>query len=187
MPLIRPTPCPLSAVPHGRRLRPRRAGRARWPAFVAALWSARRPRRNWQPVRRAAAGALVGSMLLVVPGCSELAQPSEAMRPAEPPLYGTIVAKYLQSVLKDQNAYDGYEISPLRWVHSIRGWVWLACVHFRDHEHLRSYAVFIQDGTVVDARFAVETDACDAQTYSPFDLLNGALGRPTPATQPPLY
>jgi hypothetical protein len=39
----------------------------------------------------------------------------------------------------------------------------------------------------VDARYAVETDGCEAQAYMQFDLLTGKLGRPTAPVQPPLY
>jgi hypothetical protein len=60
-------------------------------------------------------------------------------------------------------------------------------VHFHDHGRLRAYALLIQNNAVVDAHFAVETDACEAQTYTPFDLLTGTLGRPTAPRQPPLY
>ena len=99
----------------------------------------------------------------------------------------SLSAKYLQSVLKDVRAYDGFEISGLRWVTTIKGWSWLACVRFHDHGHTRIYAIFIQDGAVSDARYAVETDSCEAQTYTQFDLVSGELGRPTAPMQPPLY
>jgi hypothetical protein len=75
----------------------------------------------------------------------------------------------------------------LRWVHALKGWSWLACVHFVDHGHLRTYALFIQNGAVADARYAVQSDACGAQTYTPFDIVSGTLGRPTSAEQPALY
>ena len=52
---------------------------------------------------------------------------------------------------------------------------------------LRSYAVLIQDNAVVDARYAVETDSCEAQSYTQFDLVTGVLGRPTAPVQPALY
>ncbi len=104
----------------------------------------------------------------------------------EPP-YVSLVAQHLQSAFKNRSAFEGYEISGLRWVHTIKGWSWLACVHFADHGHRRSYSVFIQDGAVIDARFAVETDACESQTYTPFDVTSGVLGRPTAPEQPPLY
>ena len=136
-------------------------------------------------IRRA---ALVMS-LVMLPGCSELAQPSEAAPPAPPapPPYVSLAAKYLLSAFNDRASYEGFEISGLRWVDSIKGWAWLACVHFQDHGHLRTYALFIQDNAVVDARYAVETDTCETQTYTQFDLVTGVLGRPTAPVQPPLY
>jgi hypothetical protein len=156
------------------RLQP--AGRiSKWTAFVAGLWSRR-------VVRFAAL-----TCALLLPGCSELAQPSEAAPPAEQPAYVSLVAQYLQSSLKDRSAYDAFEISALRWVDANKGWSWLACVHFHDHGVLRSYALFIQNNTVADARFAVETDSCDTQSYTQFDLVTGVLGRPTAPVQPALY
>ncbi len=104
----------------------------------------------------------------------------------EPP-YVSLVANYLQSAFKDRASYDGFEISGLRWIHTIQGWSWLASVHFADHGHRRSYSIFIQGDAVVDARYAVETDACESQTYTQFDVTSGVLGRPTVPEQPPLY
>jgi hypothetical protein len=148
---------------------------SKWTAFMAGLWS----RRLIRYIAPAAA--------LLLAGCSELAQPSETAPPAEQPAYVSLAAQYLQSTLKDRAAYDGFEISSLRWVDSLKGWSWLACVHFRDHGHLRSYALFIQNNIVVDARYAVETDTCDAQSYTQFDVVTGVLGRPTAPVQPALY
>lgn len=131
---------------------------------------------------------MIGLALLVLPGCSELAQTSEAAPPSPPPSYTGLVAKYLQTTFnKNAATFDGYEISPPRWVHSIRGWTWLVCVHFHDHGPRRSYVVLIQDGTVVDSHYAVETDTCESQTFTPFDLATGELGRSTLPTQQPLY
>jgi hypothetical protein len=133
-------------------------------------------------------GAVLLTSLVVLSGCSELALPSEAAPPPSPPPgYVSLAAKYLLSALKDRAAYADFEISGLRWTDSIKGWTWLACIHFQDRGHLRSYAIFIQDNAVVDARYAVETDACEAQTYTPFDLVTGELGRPTAPVQSPLY
>jgi hypothetical protein len=142
---------------------------SRWRAFVAGLWSF----------------ALVLALLLT-PGCAQLAQQS-ASPPSTEPAYALLASKYLASVMKDRSAFEDFEISGLRWVHSLKGWSWLACVHFTDHGHLRSYALFIQDDAVVDGRYAVETDACGSQTYTPFDMDTGTLGRPTAPRQPPIY
>jgi len=92
---------------------------------VAVLWSA----------------ALVLALLLA-PGCAQLAQQS-ASPPSTEPAYALLASKYLASVMKDRSAFEDFEISGLRWVHSLKGWSWLACVHFTDHGHVRSYALFI--------------------------------------------
>jgi hypothetical protein len=140
----------------------------RWTAFVAALW-----------------------LLVLLPACSELAQSSDAttqtLPPPAPPPYAALAAKHLQSAFKDRSPYDGFEISNVRWVLANGGRSWLTCVHFRDRGHPRSYAIFIQNNIVVDARYAVETDDCEKQAYTQFDLMTGELGRPTVPTQAPLY
>lgn len=163
------------------------AGRiSKWTGFVAGPWSGRirGSQTLWQRSRRVALALL----LLGSPACSELAQPSQAASPppTQPP-YVSLAAQYLLSAFKDRSAYGGFEISGLRWVASLKGWAWLACAHFQDHGHLRTYAIFIQDNAVVDGRYAVETDTCETQTYTPFDLVTGQLGRPTAPVQPPLY
>jgi hypothetical protein len=159
----------------------------RWTGFVAGLWSGDPAPHRTAPWRRRARRATLAVAFLVLPGCSELAQPSGVMPSGPEPPYVSLVSRYLQSTLANRAIYEGFEISGLRWVHSIKGWSWLACVHFADHGHRRSYALFIAGDAVIDARFAVETDACDAQTYTPFDVTTGTLGKPTPAEQPPLY
>jgi hypothetical protein len=60
-------------------------------------------------------------------------------------------------------------------------------VHFVDHGHLRTYALFLQNDAVIDARYAVQLDSCGLQSYTPFDVVTGVLGRPTAPRQPPLY
>ncbi len=138
-------------------------------------------------IRGVAAVVALVLAFVILPSCSELAQPSGVLPSGPEPPYVALVAKHLQSAFKDRSAYEGFEISGLRWVHTIKGWTWLSCVHFTDQGHRRSYAVFIQGDAVVEARFAVETDACESQTYMQFDVTSGVLGRPTAPEQPPLY
>jgi hypothetical protein len=178
--------------------RPRRASKRRvtafepagpvstWTAFVAGLWSPRRMRAAAVLQRNARARAVLAFLLVLLPACAQLAQPSEAPPSSQPP-YASLASNYLASVMADRASYEDFEISGLRWVHSFKGWSWLACVHFTDHGHVRTYALFIQNDTVVDGRYAVETDACASQTYTPFDVVTGTLGRPTAPRQPPLY
>jgi hypothetical protein len=56
-----------------------------------------------------------------------------------------------------------------------------------DHGHLRTYALFIQNGAVVDARYAVQSDSCGAQTLHTIRYCFRDAGRPTSAEQPALY
>jgi len=99
----------------------------------------------------------------------------------------TRIASDLKNRMKDIAAYDSFEISDPRWVHSINGWTRLVCVRFQDRGHRRTYAFFLADEQIVDSRYAVQTDACDAQTYSPFDLTTGARRSTAISDQGPLY
>jgi hypothetical protein len=112
-----------------------------------------------------------------LPGCSDLAQSQEDVASAAQPPYPSLVANYLKSSLKDRASFDAFEISAPRWVHSTKGWTWLTCVRFQDHGHLRTFALFLDDRAIIDGRYAVQVDACDAQTYAPFDLASGTIGR----------
>ena len=129
----------------------RDAGSSAWRAAVAALFVF-------------AAG---------VAACSGLAATDETAPAPPDQSYLRDVADYFRAQFKDYLSYSSYEISEPRRVHSIHGWSWLTCVRFQDHGRRRSYALFLQSGKVVDARYAVETDACDMQTYAPFALMTG--------------
>jgi len=135
----------------------------------------------------AARGAVLLLFLALFPSCSEIARPNDTEPPPVPPSYVSSAANYFQSAFTDRAAYDDFEIAPPRWVHSLKGWSWLACVRFLDHGHLRNYALFIQNSVVIDGRYAVETDACGTQTFTQFDVVTGTLGRPTAPKQPALY
>ena len=141
---------------------------------MAGLWS-------WR--RRLTAGAI----LIAMPGCSQIALPDSTQPPGPQPSYVALAAKYMQATMKDLRSYEGFEISPLRWVSTLKGWSWLACVRFQDRGHTRILAIFLQDDAVSDARYAVETDSCEAQSYTQFDLISGVLGQPTAPMQQPIY
>lgn len=143
---------------------------------------------NYCSARNVARRTLLTLMLLASPGCTQIAQPSEAATPpAEEPAYAALAAKYFSSTMTDRASFENFEISGLRWVHGLKGWSWLACVHFLDRGHLRTYALFMQNDAVIDARYAVQSDSCGSQSYTPFDVVSGVLGRPTAPQQPPLY
>ena len=109
-------------------------------------------------------------------GCAGLAASNSEMQlTGLDPSYREVVAARLKSVLKNYNSYDLFEMSDPRWVHSIKGPAWLTCVRFRDQGRLRSFALFLDGKSVVDDRFAVQTDDCDLQTYYPFDRVPTGL------------
>lgn len=137
--------------------------------------------------RHAACAALLLALLLLS-GCTDLALPNEEMPTAgADPGYAGVVAHYLKNLFKNQavSSYSAFEISPFRWVHSLKGWTWLTCVRFQEQGYQRVYAVFLKDGKVVDGRYAVVTDACNEQTYALFDQMKGVAGRL--GIQSPLY
>jgi hypothetical protein len=130
---------------------------------------------------RYAAGAALLLMVAWLPGCSDVALPSEEMPASGPDLgYNKLVANYLKSAFKNRASYDAFAISAFRWVHSFKGWAWMTCVRFEDNGRPRAYAVFIKNGKVIDSRYAVQTDACNTQTYAVFDAMGptraGILG-----------
>jgi hypothetical protein len=109
-------------------------------------------------------------------GCSGIAAPDEQAPPLAPdPAFREVIATHLKTVLKNYSAYQPFEISDPRWVHTVKGWNWLTCIRFQDHGRARIYAVFLGDNKVVDSHYAVLTDNCDAQTYYPFGRMYGGL------------
>jgi hypothetical protein len=125
---------------------------------------------------------------LLMSGCAGVTLPAaEAPLSGPDPGYGKTVGKQLKTAFKNLTPYDSVEISELRWVHSLKGWSWLACVHFQDRGHRRTYAIFFTGNTVVDARYAVQADACDVTHYAPFDPETGAIGPGAVHDQNPLY
>jgi hypothetical protein len=108
-------------------------------------------------------------------GCDGLATTNQAAPESGPdPSYPDVVANYLKSTFKDYTSYEAFEISGPRWVHSFQGWNWLICVRFQDHARKRSYAVFLSGGSIIDGRYATQTDECGTQTYAVFGQMRGA-------------
>jgi len=125
--------------------------------------------------------------LVVLTGCSTAALPRQDLREPEPQAnYLALISNYLRTQLKDVTSYDSFELSNPRWVHAATGWSVMSCVRFNDRGHTRSYAMFIQQNAVADARYAVQTDSCSSMTYTPFDPNSGTIGR-SPMGLSPLH
>jgi hypothetical protein len=142
------------------------------PSRSSASIPDRRHGRRYSMPRAAYALLAVAALLGMLEGCGGFAATNEEVPTTGPDLsYRETVAAHLRKVFKNSSTYDSFEISDPRWVHSIKGWNWLTCVRFQDRGHLRTYAVFLSGDKVVDDRFAVQTDTCDLQTYSPFERM----------------
>ena len=137
-------------------------------------------------LRHTAYAALLLPFLLL--GCSALSLPREDAPGAGPdPTYNKLVAEHIKDTFKDYASYDAFEISQYRWVHSIKGWNWPTCVRFQDKGRRLAYALFIKQKEIIENRYAVATDGCDAQTYSPFALLGGTKSLGADGLLEPLY
>ncbi len=135
--------------------------------------------------QNAAYAALLSFFLL---GCSALSSPKEDAPSSGPdPTFNTLVADHIKGSFKDYASYDTFEISEYRWVHSVKGWSWLTCVRFQDKGRRLTYALFIKPKEIVENRYAVATDGCGAQTYSPFELMGGTRSPGNSELLEPLY
>lgn len=129
--------------------------------------------------------AALSAAAIMLAACASVPteNPSEPVPPAN---YGRVVADALKK-FKDFSNYSNFQISRLRWVHATTGWSWLVCVRYDQRGLTRFYAFFLDGDTVANARYDVRTDGCPAQQYTPFDVLTGTIGTPTPLQQQPIY
>jgi hypothetical protein len=133
------------------------------------------------PLRAAARCAAVAVALCALSGCGNLASSQDPVPDTSAfPAYRTTIANYVKITFKNQGALQVTEISDLTWIHTAVGWSWLACIRFQQEGHRHIYAVFLRDNAIVDSRYAVKTDQCEAKTYSPFDLATGLVMAPAP-------
>lgn len=144
---------------------------------------------TWQPgPRTGRSPALWGAALLaasVLTQCASL-PPEDPPQPAPPANYGALVATALKG-FKTFASYSNFQISPPRWVHAETGWSWLVCVRYDDQKLTQFYSFFIEDNSVVNARYDVRTDRCAAQQYVPFNITTGTMGSPAQFTRQPIY
>jgi len=126
--------------------------------------------------------------LLALPECSNMALPKEEVPTATPdPTYGSLVTTRLKNTFSTLSPNDTIEISQPHWVHNLSGWSWLVCVHFQDKSRRRTYALFMLGNAIIESRYSVETDMCEAQPYSSLDLASGTI-RPRGTGGPgPIY
>lgn len=147
------------------------------------------PQRCFHPALPWAAARRFGvlALLACLPACASggLA-PQTAPPDGPPPTYLTQIATRLKTQFKKPPT-DGLELSEPRWLLSSNGWTWLVCVRFQDQGYRRSYVVYFDATKVLDNRYAVLSDDCDSQTYTPFDLPTAKLVPQAIGAQGPVY
>ena len=65
------------------------------------------------------------------------------------------------------------EISGVRMVDHLKGPAWITCLKIDARGKPQHYAIFIQDGKVIDARASMIVDQCQKESYEPFELPAG--------------
>jgi hypothetical protein len=129
--------------------------------------------RNRQP-NRLAARAFILALAATLGGCSgsELVQnwtssgPGLAVDQPQPD-YRRVVTENLKLIFPKQESLGDLEISGVRLVDHLKGPAWITCLKLDAHGKPQIYAVFIQDGKVIDWRAGVVIDQCHKETFSP--------------------
>jgi len=133
------------------------------------------PRTRLNEVRLAVFSASGGLGSAVV-DCCNARRMQQIPESGPDPSYRDVVATYLKTTFKEYNKYEGFQISAPRRVRSFHGLDWISCVRFSDAGHRRNYAVFINGKTVVEGRYANQTDECARQECDSFGQLGGSFG-----------
>jgi len=151
---------------------------------------------------------LCATVLLGGGGCVSTSSSSiDAPTQASAPNYRAIIAKSLKAkpdfhspsvpsgstyftdrggIFLDDKNIENVEVSDaIRMVQTnFFGWAWETCIRLNVTNSPATYAVFISDGRVVDARAANPTDNCEGN-YAPLEIKdesNGQVSRPTRKT-----
>jgi hypothetical protein len=111
-------------------------------------------------------------LAMTLSGCSatELVQ-SGALGPApvlSQPNYQRIVADNINTIFPNQPVLGDLEISGVRPVDHLKGPAWLTCLKLDSHGKPQLYAIFIQQGKIIDSRAGVIMDGCSKESYQPF-------------------
>lgn len=127
------------------------------------------------------------TLLTCLPACTSVGMAPQSAPTAGPsPTYLSQIAGRLKAQFKKPPT-DGLELSEPRWLLSSNGWTWMVCIRFQEQGYRRSYVMYFDAEHVLDEHYAVLSDGCDSQTYTPFDLETAKLVQQTIGTQGPIY
>jgi hypothetical protein len=117
--------------------------------------------------------ACVVAAAMMLSGCSasELVQnwSNAPVSDLSEPNYRRIVAESVKALFPNGRV-DDMEISGVRLVDHMKGQVWRTCLKLGAHDKPQQYAIFIQNGKIVDSRASIIIDQCGKEAYEPFDL-----------------
>jgi hypothetical protein len=117
--------------------------------------------------------ACVLALAMMLCGCSasEIVQnwSNAPVSDLSEPNYRRIVADNFKTLFPNITILTDLEISGVRLVEHLKGQVWRTCLKLDAHTNPQHYAIFIQDGKVIDSRASVIVDQCGKEAYEPFD------------------
>ena len=116
--------------------------------------------------------AYVLAVAVTLGGCSasELVQNWGPVPDLSQPNYRRIVADNIRTVFPTQAPVGVLEISGVRPVDHLKGRAWLTCLKLDALGTPQIYAIFIQDGKIIDSRAGILIDQCHKEAYTPFDI-----------------
>ena len=85
------------------------------------------------------------------------------------PNYRQIVAENIATVFPNPAPLGTLEISGVRRTDHLKGPAWIICLKIHAENAPQEYAIFIQDGKIIDQRQGVLLDRCKQQTYQAYD------------------
>ena len=117
--------------------------------------------------------ACVLALAMMLCGCSasEIVQnwSNTPVADLSEPNYRRIVAENFKTLFPNSKVLTDLEISGARLVEHLKGQVWRTCVKLDARTNPQLYAIFIQNGKVVDSRASIIIDQCGKEAYEPFD------------------
>lgn len=113
-------------------------------------------------------------LAIVLGGCSasEIVQNWSSAPAADlsEPNHRRIVADNIRTLFPNKAALGELEISGVRVVDHLKGKAWRTCLKLDARANPQQYAIFIQDGKIIDSRASIIMDQCGKEAYEPFDL-----------------
>jgi hypothetical protein len=85
------------------------------------------------------------------------------------PNYRKIIAENIGAIFPAGTPLGTLEISGVWRSLHLRGAVWTTCLRIHADTAPQEYAIFIQNGTIIDQRVGVAVDHCKQQAYQPFE------------------